>query len=380
MNLAELPNRRVEAWKYSDLRSAVGGELAPIAPAPTSAPAASKLFAPLEPVEIVFERGRIAYWPSGDERDAPKVTSKVDPGEPRHAATMPVALWAAAGAPDEWMPIIEAGKGTRPVHLRIIGGSEPTTAQARIGIVVPENCSLDLIETYEGASVGLTNVLVEAFVGPSGKLSRTVLQDVGDNAIQVSTAQINLDDKAGYSQFVLTEGAKLSRIETHVFVEGEGVKVELNGVYMSREGRHADLTSVIEHKVGGGTTRQLIKGVARKRGRGVFQGKIVVAPHAQKTDARQYHHGMLLEDGAEIFAKPELMIHADDVQCAHGNTAGGLDERALFYMRSRGVAEAEARALLIEAFLVEAIPEGLDAAIRDELTGRIASWLREARP
>jgi Fe-S cluster assembly protein SufD len=379
VKLAELPNRRVEAWKYSDLRSAVGGEFAPVAPAPPSAPPASKLFAALKPIEIVFERGRIAHWPSAGVRRAPKVTSKADPGAPRRAVTIPMGQWAATDSPDEWMPIIEAGKETRPVHLRIIGSAAPTTAQARIGIVVPENCRLDLIETYEGESVGLTNVLIEAFVGSGGKLSRTVLQDVGQDAIQVSTAQINLGSEGAYSQFVLAEGAKLARIETHVFIEGEGAKVELNGVYMAGAGRHADLTSIIEHKAGGGTTRQLIKGVARKGGRGVFQGKIVVAPHAQKTDARQYHHGILLEEGAEIFAKPELMIHADDVQCAHGNTAGGLDERALFYMRARGLPEAQARAMLIEAFVVEAIPESLDAVIRDELTGRIASWLREAR-
>jgi Fe-S cluster assembly protein SufD len=151
----------------------------------------------------------------------------------------------------------------------------------------------------------------------------------------------------------------------------------LNGVYMVGAGRHADLTSVIRHGVPGGATRQLIKGVAAKGGRGVFQGKIVVERGAQKTDARQHHHGMLLEEGAEIFAKPELMIHADDVQCAHGNTAGGLDERALFYMRSRGVPKDEARALLIEAFLVEAIPEDLPGELRDELTQCIADWLRE---
>ncbi|HYD72765.1 MAG TPA: SufD family Fe-S cluster assembly protein, partial [Candidatus Binatia bacterium] len=195
----------------------------------------------------------------------------------------------------------------------------------------------------------------------------------------LSSARVHVAAGGKFQQIILSEGARLARIETHVSVEGEGAEVELNGVYLAGPGRHADLTSIVEHKVGGGTTRQLIKGVARKGGRGVFQGKIVVAPHAQKTDARQYHHGMLLEDGAEIYAKPELMIHADDVQCAHGNTAGGLDERALFYMRSRGVQEAEARALLIEAFLVEAIPEGLDAAIRDELTGCIAAWLRERR-
>jgi len=164
-----------------------------------------------------------------------------------------------------------------------------------------------------------------------------------------------------------------------VSVEGARAEVTLNGVYLAGAGRHADLTSVIEHKAPGGVTRQLIKGVARKGGRGVFQGKIVVERGAQKTDARQHHRGILLEDGAEIFAKPELMIHADDVQCAHGNTAGGLDESALFYMRSRGIPEIEARALLIEAFLVEAIPEGLPDELNVELTGLIRGWLAEGR-
>jgi len=215
-------------------------------------------------------------------------------------------------------------------------------------------------------------------VEPGAEATCVVLQSGGD--IALFSANVIVQAGGRYRQIALADGARLARVETFVDVAGEGADVELNGVYLCATGRHADLTSVIEHKVGGGTTRQLIKGVAAKRGRGVFQGKIVVAPHAQKTDARQYHHGILLEDGAEIFAKPELMIHADDVQCAHGNTAGGLDETALFYMRSRGLAEAEARAMLIEAFLVEAIPEDLEAAIRDELTGRIGAWLREARP
>src|SRR5215470_8390223 len=153
-------------------------------------------------------------------------------------------------------------------------------------------------------------------------------------------------------------------METHVSIEGEGASVELNGLYMCASGRHADLTSVIEHKFGAGQTKQLIKGVARKGGRGVFQGKIVVAHEAQKTDARQTHHGLLLEEGAEIFAKPELMIFADDVRCAHGNTAGGLDEDLLFYLRSRGVSEPKARALLIEGFLGEAVPGELREELR----------------
>ena len=213
----------------------------------------------------------------------------------------------------------------------------------------------------------------EFSVSESATLTRVVIQSGA--ATPLAIARVRLAEGATLRQFTLAEGGKLARIETHVDVEGEGAHVELNGVYMTGAGRHADLTSVINHHVAHGETRQLIKGVARKGGRGVFQGKIVVAKDAQKTDARQYHHGMLLEEGAEIFAKPELMIHADDVQCAHGNTAGGLDERALFYMRSRGVPEAEARALLIESFLVEAIPAGLPEDLHNELVDRIRTWL-----
>ncbi len=210
-------------------------------------------------------------------------------------------------------------------------------------------------------------------VGAGGTYHRIVIQTGA--GIPLSFWRVELGAGASFRQFVLAEGAKLARIETHVSIEGEGGAVELNGLYMCGEGRHADLTSVIEHKVGAGTTRQLIKGVARKGGRGVFQGKIVVDHGAQKTDARQYHHGLLLAEGAEIFAKPELMIHADDVQCAHGNTAGGLDETALFYMRSRGVPEGPARAMLIEAFLTETVPDWAPPDVREEIIARIRTWL-----
>jgi Fe-S cluster assembly protein SufD len=210
-------------------------------------------------------------------------------------------------------------------------------------------------------------------VAEGATLTRVVVQTGAATAL--STARVTLAAGAKLRQFVLAEGGKLARIETHVALEGEGAEVELNGIYMAARGRHADLTSSITHAVPNGVTRQLIKGVARKGGRGVFQGKILVERGAQKTDARQYHHGLLLEDGAEIYAKPELMIHADDVQCAHGNTAGGLDESALFYLRSRGVPEAQARALLIEAFLAEAIPQALPETLREELLGRVRAWL-----
>jgi Fe-S cluster assembly protein SufD len=285
---ADLPNRRVEAWKYSDLRGALADE---------------------RPVL----------------RDGRDIIERLSPGTQRMA--------------------VPAGEN----RLIVERMDDDDHIDAR---------SFDF-DVADGAS-----------------LTRIVIQTGA--AVPLAIARVTLGAGAQLKQFVLAKGGKLARLETHVDVRGEGGKVEMNGVYLVGAGRHADLTSVIMHSATGGETRQLIKGVAAKGGRGVFQGKIVVERGAQQTDARQYHHGMLLEAGAEIFAKPELMIHADDVQCAHGNTAGGLDQTALFYMRSRGIGEAEARALLIEAFLVEAIPEGLPVELVEELTGMMRDWLAES--
>jgi len=282
-----LPNRRDEAWKYSDLRAALAGEAPAMAGDGT-----------------VIER-------------------------------------------------LAEGAGTLE-HSKIAAGQSELVVQE----VGSANFSVqaDIIEVAEG-----------------GAYHRIVLQTAGD--VPLSSCRVRLGKGSTFRQFILGEGGKLARVETIVEAHGENADIELNGIYLAGSNRHVDLTSTIDMRAPHGKANQLIKGVARKGGRGVFQGKIVVERAAQKTDARQYHKGMLLEEGAEIFAKPELMIYADDVQCAHGNTAGGLDERALFYMRSRGVSEAEARALLIEAFLVDVIPEWAPPDVQEEITGRIRTWL-----
>ncbi len=228
------------------------------------------------------------------------------------------------------------------------------------------------VDRYEVAALDARAFSVD--VGEGASLTRVVIQS-RSNGVPLSTIRVRLAAGATFRQFVLAEGARLARIETHVSVDGEGATVELNGVYLVGVGAHADLTSTVNHACAGGDTRQLVKGAARSRGRGVFQGRILVSPNAQHTDARQNHHALLLEDGAEVFAKPELEIHADNVQCAHGNTVGGLDADALFYLRQRGVPETEARALLVEAFLVEAIGAGLPENLHNEILGRIRTWL-----
>lgn len=317
-----LPTRRNEQWKWSDLRAGVRGlqEYGPDI----------RAMAPPSLVEDVQARGDIAG-----------------------ILACGLAEWALVNPPrsDGWITVRDRG-----------------VLQLDVG---PEE-NVILFETYNidrHLSTGYTS----ARVAEGGSLTRIVWQAEDMGEAGVFGAHVTVGANAKFRQFIFAEGASVSRIETRVDVEGEGANVQLNGVYLCGARRHADLTSIINHRVANGTTRQLIKGASRKGGRGVFQGRIEVARGAQKTDARQYHHGLLLEEGAEIYAKPELEIYADDVQCAHGNTAGALDEAALFYMRSRGIGEAAARALLTEAFLLEAVPEDLPG--RDEIVARIQAWL-----
>ena len=242
-------------------------------------------------------------------------------------------------------------------------------------LAVPAGGAMVRVERFNADALEARAVAFD--VGAGATLTRVVLQGASAG-VPLSLCRVRLAPGATFRQFILAEGARLARLETVVSVEGEGASVELHGVYLAGAGRHADLTSHVTHARPGGVTRQLIKGAARAGGRGVFQGKILVAAGAQHTDARQNHHALLLEDGAEVFAKPELEIHADDVQCAHGNTVGGLDQDALFYMRSRGIAEPEARALLVAAFLTEAVPDDLPGDVHAEILTRIRAWLGAA--
>jgi Fe-S cluster assembly protein SufD len=224
-----------------------------------------------------------------------------------------------------------------------------------------------LAETGEDVSA------LELIIPAGAAMTRIVFQDA--DGVSLNHLRVRMAEGSVFRQFVLTTGAKLGRLETHVEIDGAGAQVGLYGVYLAAASRHADVTSVVTHARGEGRTRQLVKGAVRAGGRGVFQGKIVVAQNAQRTDAEQHHDALLLEEGAEVFAKPELEIHADDVSCAHGNTVGALDDQALFYLRQRGVPKSEATALLVDAFLREAVPDWLPEGISEEVDQKIAAWL-----
>ena len=372
-----LPNRRVERWRWSDVRNAVG-ELPPVGPPPASVVAATDLFSELNCAEVVIEDGHVAHWPETPKAGQPAVLSKkTHEAGPSKAPRSLLATIAVEGVADDWFPIVESRKEGGVALVRHVGRVGRYSRQSRIGVSVRPGEKLTLVEIFEGPHAGFTNTLSECYVAPGAEFERIVLQPAASGATIVCTGEVFLGDGAQFRQFTLAEGGKLARVETDVWA-GARSQVQLGGVYLAAKAHHADVTSQVMLGAEGTEVRQLVRGAARKGGRGVFQGRFKVERAAQKTDARMEHNALLLEEGAEVFAKPELEIYADDVQCAHGNTAGQLDEAAIFYLRQRGLPEVEARAMITRAFLIEAVPDWLDESIRADVEARIDQWLGTA--
>jgi Fe-S cluster assembly protein SufD len=243
--------------------------------------------------------------------------------------------------------------------------------------MIGQSAELTLLESYEGQDPDyVVETDIEFEVGPGASLERIVLAQDGSAAVSVSKAEVSLGAGARFRQTVVTFGARRQRHETSVDHRGGGASAHLDGVYLLGGQRHADITTVVSHSGVDGLTDQLVKGVVAGQARGVFQGRIVVARGANRTDARMGHHALVLSDRAEVDAKPELEIYADDVACAHGNTVGALDEEALFYAASRGIGADEARAMLIEAFVGEVIDRighaGARERVRDLVRDKLA--------
>lgn len=246
---------------------------------------------------------------------------------------------------------------------------------AALGLTVKSGRSVTLVERYSCDAGGFGQFHLDIAIEDGGRLERVCIHDEADEGVLIASSRIDLAGNARLNQVALSFGGKLVRNETHVMHAGIHSEAHLHGAYLLDEGRHNDYTTNIHHTGPGGRTHQLVKGAAAARARGVFQGKFKVDRLAQHTDAKMTHRALMLDDRAEIDAKPELEIYADNVQCAHGNAIGALDETALFYMRQRGIPLVQARALLIESFLVEPLDFIHDETLRDELKARLRERL-----
>jgi Fe-S cluster assembly protein SufD len=270
-----------------------------------------------------------------------------------------------------------------PLHVIFVahgvGEDTPVAFHPRLLVIVGKGAVATLLESHVGTNGGetLSNSVTEISVGDDAVFHHYKVQNEAATATHLAAAQVVVGAKAVYETFALSFGARLARHDIRVCLDGEGAEARVNGAYAADTGQHMDTSSYIDHALPHTTSNQTYKGVVDGSGRGVFQGRINVRRAAQGTNGHQLHKALLLSRKAEVDAKPELTIYADDVQCSHGATCGQLDEDHLFFLRARGLNEDEARGLLIEGFLDDVIDTVSNEAVRQSMRDMVHAWLIE---
>lgn len=394
-----LPHRRVEEWKYTDLR-ALMRDAKPLAGAPDAgakarAQSAGRIFAAIDARRIVFIDGVLVPELSdlADIEPGLTISSLADalargPSglTERLAAIGPAEGDVAYALNTAFMgdgAVVEIAAGAeigRPLHLVFAYGAQRATAVfSRSLVVVGARAGLTLLESHDGPD-GVdyqVNTALDLVVGDGARLDRVKVNGEGDAALHLATLSASIGAKAHVSDFAFLTGGRVVRNQLFVRCAGPGTEIHLGGASLLKGRQHGDTTLLVDHAAGGCEGRELFKSVLDGASRGVFQGEIIVRPEAQKTDARMMARALLLSDEAEADNKPELEIFADDVQCGHGATSGALDPNLKFYLMSRGIAEKDAEALLIQSFIGEAIDTVRHEGARDALTAATQQWLAE---
>jgi Fe-S cluster assembly protein SufD len=370
-----LPHRRMEDWRWTDLRQLIDKPYPPRVKVAANDKDVARLvksspFARTAARRMVFVNGEFSAAHSRLANG--EATGKVLGDEPILQMN---AAFATSGA-----HLALEGTADTPIELVFIATkADPRLVATRNVIDVAPGAVATLIETHLGEGGYLANSVTEIRLGEGARLDHVKAEREAQEAIHLSHVHITLAKSASLRDFTLTSGARVNRQNgTYVFA-GEHADARVSGSYLLAEKQHADTRLVIDHAVPHCLSRELFKCVMDNQARGIFQGKVIVRPGAQKTDGKQSSHGLLLSETAEFNAKPELEIFADDVVCGHGATSGDLDHDHLFYLRSRGIPEAQAKSMLIAAFVGEAFEAIGHDGIRAALTDYAATWLIEHR-
>ncbi|MBI1206168.1 MAG: Fe-S cluster assembly protein SufD [Azospirillum sp.] len=389
------PGTRQEAWKYTNLRAL---EKVVFAPPPAAAVSIDRVSSVLPEDlvrhRLVFVDGRFraALSAVGDLPAGVAITSLAAALEAtpdlleghlgRLGAVDGHALLALNTAFAEDGAVLLLSRGVdleAPVELVFVTtGVTTAMTSPRLLVVAEPDSRATVIEHHVGLgeTASFSNVVAEIEVGAGARLEHYKVQRESPAAFHIAVATARIGRDACYDNFVLTQGAQLSRSEIRAVFAGTGGDCRLSGAYMVRGHQHCDTTTLIDHAEPQCSSREVYKGALDDHSRAVFQGKIVVRPGAQRTDGHQLNRALLLSEHAEIDSKPELEIYADDVKCSHGCTVGELEDTALFYLRSRGIDRVGARALLTAAFLNEAIDEIPVEAVRTAFQDLTADWLQ----
>ncbi|MCS0493566.1 Fe-S cluster assembly protein SufD [Ancylobacter sp. MQZ15Z-1] len=389
-----LPHRRVEEWKYTDLRTLMR-DAVPVAgtAAVAEADARAKLLREVEARRIVVANGAVvpelSDFSALEEgltlRSLADVIASGDDVAARIGGIVPgrydaaLALNTALAKDGVVLEVAPGAHIERPIHVvHVFAGSAPAASFARSLVVVGEGATLTYVESFEGPA-GIAyqvNSATEFYVGDETHLDVVRLQEESASAIHLSTLLFEVGRRTQLHTFTFAMGAAVARTSLYATLSGEDSHIAFNGATLLKDRQHSDSTLFVDHKVPGCESRELFKTVLDDQSRGVFQGKIVVRQAAQKTDGRMMSRALVLGDDAEMDNKPELEIFADDVQCGHGATCGAIDDELLFYLRARGIPLKEAQSLLVQAFVGEAIETVEHDGLREALIACAEGWLK----
>jgi len=390
-----LPHRRVEEYKYSDLRAFMK-QAAPLAAAADVATAKSLLdgqdsYGDLDRFRIVIANGTFLTELSDTELLAAEgvtLSSQNDALAGEGAAQL---LASPKTGPNDGVVglntafllggvaiTVEAGaQVSKPIELVQVAtstGAQVTRNRVELGV----GAKLRLLETFVGdTGEGELNTVVDCELADKSALAMTRLVIGNASSPRLFTTIATLGAETEFKSLGFIAGPRFTRNQQFINFTGENSEAKIYGVTMAGGEALADQTLIVDHAVPLCSSREFFKTVLDGRARGVYQGRINVAPHAQKTDGEMMTQALLLSEDAEMANKPELEIFADDVLCAHGATSGQIDEDLLFYLRARGIPEDEARTLLVLAFLSEAIEEYGEDGVTEGLEARVRDWLAE---
>lgn len=397
-----LPHRRVEEWKFTDLRAAMR-EAFPLAadttpPKPAAIEAMvrdalagadlAKAFAVVVDGRGVGEAGLSAiseldgaflarlidHPPAWLEAEVSEVGGHVTDG----VLALNTALFTDGAVID----IADGREIETPIAL-VFGdaGGAAQTVVTRNVVRVGKGAKVVLVESHLAPSAPRQiNTLTQIVVGDGAEVVHVKLVSSREGSIHLGRTIARLGANASYRPFQMVIGNGIVRNDLSVTFRGQHSTFDLGGAKLVSDTGHADTTLVVDHAVPHCTSRELIKCVLAERGRGVFQGKVIVRPDAQKTDGKQMAQALMLSPDAEFDSKPELEIYADDVICGHGSTSAEIDPELIFYLRSRGIPLAEAQAMLVESFIGEAIDKAEPEEVQEALRALARGWLtREAQ-
>ena len=387
------PTTRDEEWRFTSVAPIAERTFA-LAPSEPMTVVDEYRLTDVSPTELVFANGH--YVPELSRTGALPEGSRVgnlaavNPADPdlvaRHDSNAFVALNTALSEDGAYIEIAAGTVVEQPIHLLFVtadaASDRPTMTHPRITVIMGANSQATIVETYAGPAGAkyFTNTVADIVVGHSAILRHVKLQYEGADAFHVGATHVTVKRGGTYVSNAISLGGGLVRNDIAAVLDGEGVDCTLNGLYCADADRLVDNHTAIDHAQPHCGSREIYKGILAGRARGVFNGKIIVRPDAQKTDAKQTNRALLLSEDARINTKPQLEIFANDVKCTHGAAVGQLDEEALFYLRSRGLSDTAARHLLIRAFAGDVLNRMPIEALRSRVEARLQQQLARTLP